>query len=259
MIHYTLCTMLFPLSDDDRRITSTMWVTIILLVMNVAMYLYQTVNPAVIMSLALIPQELTSGEDLIGPMAYGEDEMMHLKGPSPLWLTLFTSMFMHGSWMHLGGNMLYLWIFGDNVEHRFGSFCFLIFYLISGLAATAAQVVLAPDSTIPNVGASGAISGIMGAYLILFPRNKVNVIFIIRIISIPAFLVLGVWIGMQIFSGYKSLNNVGLTGGVAYGAHVGGFIAGVISGVIARLIMKEEPDSALKRQYALDTQSRKIW
>ena len=145
--------------------------------------------------------------------------------------------------------MLYLWIFGDNVEHRFGGLKFLAFYLISGLAASFAQIALAPDSVIPTLGASGAISGVLGAYLVLFPRNQVMAVFLFRIISIPAVFVLGLWAAMQIFSGVGSLGSVGTTGGVAYAAHVGGFVAGVVAGIIARVTMKQEPHTPFREIY----------
>ena len=143
--------------------------------------------------------------------------------------------------MHLGGNLLYLWIFGDNVEHRFGSVKFLIFYLFSGVAATVAQIMMGPESVIPNLGASGAISGVMGAYLVLFPKNKVNAVFLFRMVSVPAVVVLGMWIAMQLFSGYGSLGQNSQTGGVAYAAHIGGFVAGVLAGLVVKVLMKEEP------------------
>ena len=150
--------------------------------------------------------------------------------------------------MHIGG-MLYLWIFGDNVEHRFGSVWFVVFYLASGLVATLAQVVLGPESVIPNLGASGAISGVMGAYLVLFPKNKVNAVFLFRMISVPAVVVLGMWIAMQLFSGYGTVGQNSQTGGVAYAAHIGGFVAGAVFGLVARLMMKKEPESKQYRVY----------
>ena len=139
---------------------------------------------------------------------------------------LFTSMYLHGGFMHLAGNMLFLWIFGDNMEEQFGHIGFLIFYTISGVAATLSHYAFDPTSSIPLVGASGAIAGVMGAYLLLFPRAKVDILFIFviffRIFSIPAWIVLGVWFGMQLFSGIGSTTGAG----VAYWAHAGGFIVG---------------------------------
>jgi membrane associated rhomboid family serine protease len=142
-------------------------------------------------------------------------------------------MFMHGGWMHLGGNMLYLWIFGDNVEDRFGSVRFLLFYLAAGLVATFAQYAVNPASAIPNVGASGAIAGVLGAYLLMFPKARVNVLLGRQVVAMPAFIVLGFWVALQLVSGVGSIADTAQTeqGGVAYMAHVGGFIAGLFLGV----------------------------
>jgi membrane associated rhomboid family serine protease len=143
--------------------------------------------------------------------------------------TIVTSMFLHGGWMHLLGNMLFLWIYGDNLEEEMGHFGFLLFYLAAGVAAAGLQVWSDPGSRIPMVGASGAIAGVMGGYLLLFPRAKVDVLFIFviffRIFAIPAWIVLGFWFAVQIFSG---LSIPGEGGGVAYWAHAGGFIGGLL-------------------------------
>lgn len=143
--------------------------------------------------------------------------------------SVLTSMFLHGGWMHLAGNMLFLWIFGDNMEDEMGHLPFLVFYLCAGLAAAALQVAADPMSPIPMVGASGAIAGVMGGYLLLFPRAKVDVLFIFviifRIFPIPAWIVLGVWVGVQMFNGAVTPTD---GGGVAYLAHVGGFIGGLV-------------------------------
>jgi membrane associated rhomboid family serine protease len=154
------------------------------------------------------------------------------QAPSPnSYLTVFTSMFLHGGWMHIIGNMLYLWIFGRNVEDSVGHFKFIIFYLLCGVAAAAAQVAIAPDSTVPMIGASGAISGVLGAYLLLFPRARVLVLFPIwifwRLFYVPALLLLVIWFGMQLLSGLAVLGT-DTNGGVAFWAHVGGFIAGML-------------------------------
>ncbi len=143
--------------------------------------------------------------------------------------TIVTSMFLHAGWLHLAGNMLFLWIFGDNLEEEMGHFGFLIFYLAAGLAAAALQTLADTGSRLPMVGASGAIAGVMGGYLLLFPRAKVDVLFIFliffRIFAVPAWIVLGLWFGLQIFAG---LSMPGDAGGVAYWAHAGGFIAGLV-------------------------------
>jgi membrane associated rhomboid family serine protease len=140
-------------------------------------------------------------------------------------------MFLHGGWAHILGNMLFLWIFGKNVEDSIGHFKFVVFYLLCGVAAAAAQVALSPDSTVPMIGASGAISGVLGAYLLLFPRARVLVLFPIwifwRVFYVPAILYLVFWFGMQLLSGMAVLNTMDVNGGVAFWAHVGGFIAGI--------------------------------
>ena len=149
-----------------------------------------------------------------------------LANPFGDFLTLFTSMFMHAGWLHLGGNMLYLWIFGDNVEDRFGHIKFAIFYLLCGLAATVAQLAFSLGSNVPNLGASGAIAGVLGAYILLFPQEKVKVLQGQQVIQVPALIVIGIWIVLQFFSGIGSIANTAQTGGVAYMAHIGGFLAG---------------------------------
>ncbi|MEM8602012.1 MAG: rhomboid family intramembrane serine protease [Bacteroidota bacterium] len=271
--------MFFPISDDDRALSGIAYVSITLLVINVALFLFQLSSDAFTYGWSVIPYEITTGDDLTraetlaGPN--GERvQIPHQPGPgggagAPLiYLTLISAMFMHGGWMHLGGNMLYLWIFGDNVEHRFGALPFLGFYLVSGLAATAVQIVLDPDSVIPNLGASGAISGVLGAYLVLFPRNKVNAIFLYMIVSIPAMVAIGVWIGLQFVSGWGALFASEQTGGVAYGAHIGGFFAGMILALVMRTVIRENPNDVLvrasqrDRSYPLgsrDRQGRRRW
>jgi membrane associated rhomboid family serine protease len=171
---------------------------------------------------AEIPCELT-----------GEDPCETARGgPSPA-LTVLTAMFMHGSILHIGGNMLFLWIFGNNIEDSMGPVKFLIFYLLGGLAAAALQIVIDPGSQIPNLGASGAVAGVLGGYLILFPRARViTVIFIIfffTIIELPALLILGFWFLQQVLFGYFDLNTAGEGGGVAYFAHIGGFAFGLLA------------------------------
>ena len=149
----------------------------------------------------------------------------------PVWLTFLTSMFLHGGWMHLIGNMWYLWIFGDNVEDRMGHLRFLAFYLLCGLAAGAAQVALSAQSDIPMVGASGAIAGVLGAYLLAFPYARVSTLiflgFFITVVQLPAFVLLGFWFVIQFFSGLESMTIAHVGGGVAWWAHVGGFVVGM--------------------------------
>lgn len=257
--------MLFPISDDDRQILRPMYVTYFLLAINIVVFFYQLANPEFTYGWSVIPREITTGEDLVGAATVenhdGEAiEIPQAAGPPVIWLTLVTSMFMHGSFAHIIGNMLYLWIFGDNVENRFGHIPFLIFYLSAGLVGSAAQLVLDPNSVIPNLGASGAIAGIMGAYLVLYPWNRVNAVFFYMVITVPAVLVLGMWILMQLVSGYGSIAATeASTGGVAYLAHIGGFVAGVGAALIWRKQITEEPDSVLRRQYERDPRAHHLW
>ncbi len=156
--------------------------------------------------------------------------VVYASSPS-VYSTVFTSMFLHEGWLHIIGNMWYLWIFGDNVEDSVGHFRFILFYLLCGIGAAAAQVAISPESTTPMIGASGAISGVLGAYLLLFPRARVFTLFpiwiFIRFIEVPAVLILVLWFGLQLLSGWAALGS-SQEGGVAFWAHVGGFLAGMI-------------------------------
>jgi membrane associated rhomboid family serine protease len=184
-----------------------------------------------------VPAEILTGTDIITNGQIVTDpstgKQFQLPGlqPTPIhpWLTMFTSMFMHGGWGHLLGNMLFLWIFGDNIENRLGHTRYLVFYLLCGILASLAHVYttafMGHSTEIPSLGASGAISGVMGAYLILFPRRKVNVLLLRFIVAVPALVALGIWILFQIISGMGMLG--GQSDGVAYAAHIGGFIAGM--------------------------------
>ncbi|MEE9324202.1 MAG: rhomboid family intramembrane serine protease, partial [Dehalococcoidia bacterium] len=165
-------------------------------------------------------------------------------GPPSVWLTLFSSMFMHGGWLHLGGNMLFLWVFGDNIEDRLGRLKYLIFYIAAGLAAVGAQLLVNLNSGIPTIGASGAIAGVLGAYLLLFPRSQIRTViifFFITYVSLPAYLLIGIWIFQQFFNGFLSLG-ADFAGGVAYWAHVGGFVFGaaVIGALLATGLLRRE-------------------
>jgi membrane associated rhomboid family serine protease len=159
-----------------------------------------------------VPREYSTGRDL-APLI-----------PLPFWSTLVTSMFLHGGWAHLLGNMLYLWIFGDNLEKVMSHVRYVLFYLVCGLAAGLAHIVFNSGSAVPSVGASGAISGVLGGYLVLFPRNRVKILTRGGIMHVPAFVMLGIWILIQVVSQAASPTETG--GGVAYMAHIGGFVAG---------------------------------
>jgi membrane associated rhomboid family serine protease len=151
-------------------------------------------------------------------------------------------MFMHGGIAHIAGNMLFLWIFGDNVEHRVGHIPYALFYIAAGIIASFAQIAVQPDSVIPSLGASGAISGVLGAYLVMFPSNKVTVILGRAPTQVPAIVAIGIWAVFQFISGFGAIATTDeTTGGVAYMAHIGGFIAGVIFGLIGRTIWGSGP------------------
>jgi membrane associated rhomboid family serine protease len=202
---------MLPIGDDNtgRRITPV--VTYVLIALNVVFFLV----------------EMNGGEAFIQRWAFVPRRF--LADPAGDLPTLFTAMFMHAGWMHLIGNMLYLWIFGDNVEDRFGHARFLIFYLVCGLAATFAQLAFSADSAVPNLGASGAVAGVLGAYLLLYPRGQVRVMMGRGVVPAPALVVIGLWFALQLFSGIGSVaSNVDDGGGVAYMAHVGGFVAGFL-------------------------------
>lgn len=169
--------------------------------------------------------ELSGGEKFV--MDWSFIPVNFLSNPAANFMTLFTSMFMHAGWGHLLGNMLYLWIFGDNVEDSFGHLKYLLFYILSGLAATFAQLMLNPSSDLPNLGASGAIAGVLGAYILLFPNGKVDVLLGRSVVPMSAIFVIGLWIVLQLVSGVGTLASSTEEGGVAYMAHIGGFFAGL--------------------------------
>jgi membrane associated rhomboid family serine protease len=208
--------MFLPIGDDNPH-TKKPLVNYALIAVCIAAFLYQVTLPERQQELFILTYGLVSG-DLDGSQGR----------PSAL-ITVFTSMFMHGGWMHMLGNMLYLYIFGDNIEASLGSRRYLVFYLLCGIAAAFSQFIVAPNSMIPMVGASGAISGVMGAYMMLHPRSNIKVlvwiIIYISVWNIPAFIVLGFWIGGQFLS---SMNVNPGEPGVAFMAHIGGFIAGAI-------------------------------
>ena len=223
--------MVMPLGDDNLDRLRTPYVTYVLIAINIVVWLLElSGGERFINGYSAIPFEITHNTDLVETQSVdvgGQSIAIPMyPGPKPIYLTLLTSMFMHASWMHIIGNMLYLWIFGDNIEDRLGHAKFIFFYLVCGLAASAAHVLFAASSVIPSLGASGAIAGVLGAYLILFPKKNVRVLFARQIVNMPAFIVLGLWIALQIFS------QIGVSGGqssgVAYLAHIGGFFAGAI-------------------------------
>jgi len=213
---------MFPIGDDREVGGSVALVVMGLVALNVVAFLFELAQPSqgalqsFIQAWGVVPHEYVVRHDLPPTI------------PVPFWSTLVTSMFLHAGWAHLGGNMLYLWIFGDNLERVMGHARFLVFYLSCGIAAGLAQIVASGASNIPSLGASGAISGVLGGYLVLFPRNRVRVLTRSGIASVPAIVVLGLWILIQLISGIGSIANTAESGGVAYMAHIGGFVAGLL-------------------------------
>ncbi len=221
---------MIPISDDPVR-RSVPWVTILLIVVNVLAFLYELSLGArldgFLQAFGAVPREITTGRDIPPAAPLGS-----------VYLTLLTSMFLHGGWLHLGSNMLYLWVFGDNVEDGFGHLGYLVFYLVCGLLATIAQIAINPASTLPSIGASGAIAGVLGAYLVLFPGAQVRTLlvlgFFILIPRIPALFLIGAWFVLQLLSGLGQIGIAEETGGVAFWAHVGGFVAGLVLAILFR-------------------------
>jgi membrane associated rhomboid family serine protease len=221
---------MFPIRDEHPTRTRPVVVPILIALNATAWFLLQGLgtDPALassVCSFGLIPGELLGTVPAGASVALGPDLPCVLDGES--WFTPVSSMFMHGGWFHLLGNMWFLWVFGDNVEDAMGPGGFLLFYLVSGLAAAGAQTLSSPSSAVPMVGASGAIGGVMGAYAMRFPRHRIDVLFFfgffIRVIPLPAWAMLGYWFAIQLFSGTLGPAE---GGGVAFWAHIGGFVAG---------------------------------
>jgi membrane associated rhomboid family serine protease len=215
--------MLFPIGDDDQELREFHLITYSLIAINVLVFIYELILGNALnrffLSYSVIPLEIYTGRDLKPFIA-----------PLPVYTTLFTSIFMHGGFAHILGNMLYLWIFGDNVEEAMGSVRFLFFYLLCGVIASLAHVISNPLSEVPSLGASGAIAGVLGGYLVLFPQQRVKVWmgWLFGVIELPAVIVIGLWGAFQLISGVGSLAAPnGERGGIAYWAHIGGFIAGL--------------------------------
>ena len=224
---------MFPIGDDNSEITITPFVNYILIGINILVFvLLQGLggNDSFSYAFSLVPREITEGIDVAGAIPIVVDggrvvgQIEHYQTPLPVYFNFLSSMFMHGDIMHIFGNMLFLFIFGDNLENLLGHIRFAFFYIVCGFAAALAQVMMDPDSLIPMLGASGAISGVLGGYLILFPQRQVRAVIFNFLTTVPAFVALGLWIGLQVIQSYFA--DAG-QGGVAYAAHIGGFIAGV--------------------------------
>jgi membrane associated rhomboid family serine protease len=225
---------MFPYKDENPTLTSPV-VTVAIIAANVLVWVLvqgMGTDPALqasVCDLGLMPGRLF-GTIPAGARVPLSPDVACIVGSSPPWLTMFSSMFLHGGWLHLIGNMWFLWVFGNNVEDSTGKFRFLVFYLLCGLIAAASQSVANPESAIPMVGASGAISGVMGAYIVLYPRVRVHMLiflgFFITTITVPAYLMLGYWFLLQLLGGLPSVARE--SGGVAFLAHAGGFVAGMV-------------------------------
>ncbi len=234
--------MLLPIGDDNSDRTIQPYINYLLIAANVLVWIgFQKMSGESIFtySYSTVPAEILNGHDIItDPQRYvdpntGFEFMIPGLGPTniPVYFTLVTSMFMHGGWAHLLGNMLYLWIFGDNIENRLGHKRYLLFYVVCGVIASLSHVfstvMSTQNSLVPSLGASGAISGVLGAYILLYPTRRIRTLFLIRIIEVPSFMALGIWILLQVVSGLGLLGGES-GGGVAYAAHIGGFIAGLL-------------------------------
>jgi membrane associated rhomboid family serine protease len=244
--------MFFPIHDDNpRRKTPVVTLTLIGVTLA-AWFLVQGAGgelalAASICNLGMISGELTGRA--AGTLVPLGDGLVCLVDASPAWHTVLTSMFLHGDWFHLLGNLWFLWLFGDNVEDRLGRAGFLVFYVVCGVAAALAQLAIDPESPVPMVGASGAISGVMGAYVVMYPHVPVRVIAVLIVFvttfRVPALVMLGYWFVLQLLGALPQIG--GATGGVAFWAHVGGFLAGV---AIALAVGRPEPPSSSRPQRA---------
>ncbi len=235
---------MIPIGDEPRTGRGLAYITLGLIIVNVLVFLYELTLgsslDAFLSTYGAVPKEILTGQDIAPP------------GPYPLYLQLLTSMFLHGGWLHIIGNMLYLRVFGDDIEDALGHGLYLVFYLGAGLVASMTQILLSgAGSTIPSVGASGAIAGVLGAYIVLFPHRRVHVIvpnLYFSTAQVSALVMLGIWFALQFFSGLASLSgDTAETGGVAVWAHVGGFVAGVLVGLVLRGVSGVRPASASAR------------
>jgi membrane associated rhomboid family serine protease len=238
--------MVFPLYDDNSDRILTPFVNYALIVANILVFVFLQQlgnNDRFTYAFSTVPQEIISGRDVRTPdrvvehPVTGQELLIPGLQPTPfsVYLTLLVSMFMHGGIAHIGGNMLFLWIFGDNVEDRMGHLRYLIFYLVTGVIASLAHVVTTamfatdPSSLlIPSLGASGAISGVLGGYILLYPKRRVTVILFRFLTDVPAYVAIGIWFAFQLISGLGMLGGGSQQGGVAYAAHIGGFVAGLL-------------------------------
>lgn len=238
--------MIFPISDDNSDRSTTPIVNYLLIAINILVFVFLQQlgsNEKFTYAFSTVPQEIVSGRDIttsdrvVREPTTGQEVLVPGLQPTPVsvYLTLITSMFMHGGIAHIFGNMLFLYIFGDNLEHTMGHGRYAIFYLVCGILASLAHVITSamlatePSSLlIPSLGASGAISGVLGGYILLYPKRRVTVILFRFLTDVPAYVAIGIWFAFQLISGLGLLGGGSQQGGVAYGAHIGGFIAGLV-------------------------------
>ena len=233
---------MLPIGDDDSGVQRPHIIVAALILVNIIVFGYQITRPEEALTRfafawGATPYEITRVSDIPPEIA------------PPILVTLITSLFLHGGFLHIGANLLFLWVFGDNIEDAMGHVRFLLFYLICGIAGGMTEILLDRDSLVPIIGASGAISGVMGAYLVLFPRGMIRVatflIIIPLIFRLPAIVVIGFWFVVQALSGYASLGMDTVEGGTAFFAHIGGFVAGVV------LVWFFVDSNAVRRQNAI--------
>jgi len=257
--------MLFPIADDNTGRTTTPVVNYVLIAINVLVFVFLQgfgSNDKFTYAYSTVPAEIITGRDIVTrPVAIQDltGQRMEMPGlqptPIPVYLTLITSMFMHGGIAHIFGNMLFLWIFGDNIEDRLGHIRYLIFYLVCGIIAGLSHVfataMFASDPSsllVPSLGASGAISGVLGAYILLFPTRRVIVLLGWFAAPLPAFVAIGLWFVFQLISGLGVLGSGSQAGGVAYAAHIGGFISGLLLIKVFE-IGRRPPDRYYEREF----------
>jgi membrane associated rhomboid family serine protease len=235
--------MVLPIGDDNSDRATTPYVNYLIIAANLLVFVFlqgMGTNDRFTYAFSTVPEEIVTGRDITTRPRVVEEpltgERMEVPGlqptPGSVYLTLLISMFMHGGWAHILGNMLFLWIFGDNIEDRLGHLRYLIFYLVCGVLASLAHVfttvAFGSNPLVPSLGASGAISGVLGGYILLFPRRQVHVILFRFLTTVPAYVALGIWFLFQFISGIGMLGGGSQAGGVAYAAHIGGFIAGLL-------------------------------
>ena len=242
---------MIPLADSSKTPGATAWVNITFIAINIAAFLFTVFLSELDRNIAyfrfgVVPLEFTNAD--VFNVIVERTTSVDVSPIVPSWATLITSMFLHGGWAHILGNMVFLWVFGDALESRFGHVGYAAFYLAGGIAASAVHILFNWESLVPAVGASGAIAAILGAYLLLYPRRRIRTLFMmgfITIMNVPALWLLVMWAIIQVFSGIGSIGSTATGGGVAYWAHVGGFVAGVAAIAGWRILKRErvwQPD-----------------